>query len=133
MKAGWIGQYGIFLAVSGFAALVNLLARIAIGMALAYEIAVVLAYLIGMTVAFVLTRSFVFAARDGDAKVQYTRFAVVNALALAQVWVVSVGLLYVVFPAIGFTWHAETVAHAIGLAVPAVTSFIGHKYYSFRP
>lgn len=133
MKAGWIGQYGVFLAVSGFAALVNLLARIAIGKAVAYEIAVVLAYLIGMTVAFVLTRSFVFAARDGDAKAQYTRFAVVNALALAQVWVVSVGLLHVVFPAIGFTWHAETVAHAIGLAVPAVTSFVGHKYYSFRP
>jgi putative flippase GtrA len=42
------------------------------------------------------------------------------------------GLLHIVFPAIGFFWHAEDIAHFIGLSVPAVTSYFGHKHYTFR-
>ena len=52
-------------------------------------------------------------------------------LAVAQVWIVSVGLARFVFPAIGFTWHDETVAHVIGVLVPVVTSYLGHKHFSF--
>ncbi len=132
MSTGWIRQYGAFIAVSGVAALVNLLARALFSRFLVYEIAVALAYLIGMSVAFVLNRKYVFPLQTAAMHSQYIRFSIVNVLALAQVWIVSVGLARIVFPAIGFTWQAETVAHAIGLAVPAVTSFVGHKYYTFR-
>jgi putative flippase GtrA len=59
------------------------------------------------------------------------RFALVNIAAIAQVWIVSVGLARFVFPAAGFTWHAETVAHVIGVAVPVFTSYVGHKRFSF--
>ena len=68
--------------------------------------------------------------RQRDAS-EYTRFALVNLAAVAQVWVVSVGLARLVFPAIGFTWHAEIVAHVIGVVVPVFTSYLGHKHFSF--
>lgn len=29
------------------------------------------------------------------------------------------------------TWHANDIAHLIGVLVPAVTSFIGHRFYTF--
>jgi putative flippase GtrA len=56
----------------------------------------------------------------------------VNLLALVQVWLISVGLVRLVFPAIGFIWQAETMAHAIGVVSPVITSYFAHKYYSFR-
>ena len=54
-----------------------------------------------------------------------------EAAAVAQVWIVSVGLTRFIFPAIGLAWHAETVAHVIGVAVPVFTSYLGHKHFSF--
>ena len=52
-------------------------------------------------------------------------------LALITQLVVSVGLARFIFPATGFAWHAETVAHVIGVAVPVFTSYLGHKHFSF--
>jgi hypothetical protein len=67
-----------------------------------------------------------------EARGEYARFALANAVAFAQVWLVSVGLARLVFPAIGFRRHADTVAHLIGLASPVWTSYLGHKHFSFR-
>jgi len=52
-------------------------------------------------------------------------------VALGFVWVISVGLARVVFPAIGMTWHADDIAHLIGVLAPAVTSYVGHRFYTF--
>lgn len=120
-----------FVAAGGFAAVVNVASRWALEFIMPYEAAVALAYLFGMTVAFVLTRRFVFDVSGGCVQGQYVRFALVNATAFAQVWLVSVGLARVFFPASGFTWHPETVAHIIGVTSPLVTSYYGHKIYSF--
>jgi hypothetical protein len=61
------------------------------------------------------------------------RFAFVNIVALLQVWLISVGLARLFFPWIGFVFHAELVAHTIGVASPAITSFLAHEHFSFRP
>ncbi|RAI43021.1 GtrA family protein [Rhodoplanes roseus] len=128
-RARW--RFVLFLAAGGTAAVVNVLSRVALGLVVSYEVAVVLAYLCGMTVAFALNRAFVFAPSGRAAHQEYVRFAIVNAVAIVQVWIVSVGLARLVFPAIGFAWHAETVAHIVGVAVPTVTSYLGHKHFSF--
>lgn len=122
-----------FVAIGGFAAGVNFLSRFPIDYFTSFELAVVLAYAIAMTTAFLLNRAFVFKAADGPWLRQYWRFFLVNMLALAQVFAITVGLARLVFPAIGFTWHAEAVAHAIGLASPILTSYWAHKLYSFAP
>ena len=72
-----------------------------------------------------------FAASGRAVATDYMRFALVNLAAVVQVWIVSVGLARFVFPAVSFTWHADTVAHVIGVVVPVFTSYLGHKHFSF--
>jgi putative flippase GtrA len=121
-----------FLVTGGIAAGVNIGARLLLQRFFSYEAAVGLAYLAGMITAFLLARSFVFEPAGGGAHGQFLRFALVNGVAFAQVWIISVGLALVVFPAISFTWRAETVAHVIGVLSPVVTSYVLHKRFSFR-
>ena len=124
-------RFVLFVLAGGTAAIVNILSRIALNWLMPYEVAIIVAYLCGMTTAYLLNRYFVFAASGRGVASEYTRFALVNLAAVAQVWIVSVGLARLAFPAIGFTWHAETVAHVIGVAIPVFTSYLGHKHFSF--
>ena len=121
-----------FLLVGGFAALVNFVSRIFINEFVNYRIAVVLAYVVGMLTAFILSRIFVFEASGRHHLHELRDFTIVNILAVIQVWLISVGLAEYLFPAIGFNFFAPEVAHLIGLAIPAITSYYGHKYFSFR-
>lgn len=125
-------QFVRFLLTGGVAAAVNILSRIALSLAIPFEVAVVLAYLVGMTTAYVLARLFVFDRSGAPVHHEYLRFAVVNVVALIQVWLVSVGLANWLFPAIGFTWYPELVAHMIGVISPVATSYYGHKLFTFR-
>jgi putative flippase GtrA len=124
-------RFALFLFAGGTAALVNILSRIAFNWLMPYEVAIVVAYLCGMTTAYLLNKRFVFASSGRGVASEYTRFALVNLAAVAQVWIVSVGLARLVFPAISFIWHAETVAHVIGVTIPVFTSYLGHKHFSF--
>jgi hypothetical protein len=55
----------------------------------------------------------------------------VNVFSLAFVWSISIGLAKYLFPAIGFVWHSDDVAHLIGVAAPAAASYFGHRAYTF--
>lgn len=124
-------RFVLFVLAGGTAALVNILSRVALNWIMPYEVAIVVAYLCGMTTAYLLNKYFVFESSGRAVASEYMRFALVNLGAIVQVWVVSVGLARLVFPAIGFAWHAETVAHVIGVVVPVFTSYLGHKHFSF--
>jgi putative flippase GtrA len=121
-----------FFVTSGAAALVNISVRIPLGWVMPYSASIVVAYLIGMSTAFALARTFVFRPEPGNAKTEFLRFAAVNVVGLLQVLAVSLALKVVLFPRLGFTWHAETVAHIIGVGSPAFTSYYAHKFFSFR-
>lgn len=125
-------QFAIFVAIGALAAALTLIARVLLSLAMSFELAVILAAPVGITVAFLLNRRYVFHATGGNGGTQYVRFFLVNLIAAAQVWAVSVGLVLWAFPAVGFTWHADLVAHTIGLASPMFTSFLLHKHFSFR-
>ncbi len=124
-------EFARFLATGGVAAGVNLVTRYFFSMVMDYGWAVVAAYLCGMTTAWALSRLFVFAASGRPPAEEYTRFALVNVAAAAQVWVISVGLAEHVFPWIGFTFHPYETAHLIGVVAPVFTSYFGHKHFSF--
>jgi putative flippase GtrA len=124
-------RFAAFLVTGGIAALANILSRVVFSLVMVYEVAVVLAYLAGMSTAYILARLFVFEPSGRSAEGEYFRFAVVNVVALAQVWLVSMLLARVIFPWLDFTWHAETVAHVIGVATPVVTSYIAHQRFTF--
>ena len=125
-------QFLSFVLAGGIAAAANWGSRFLFSRWVSFEWAVVLAYAVGMATAFVLMRSFVFAARGRPVAGQAGRFVVVNIAALAQTFVVSVVLARWVLPAIGVQEHAEAIGHLVGVAVPVVTSYFGHRLYTFR-
>jgi putative flippase GtrA len=125
-------QFARFVLVGGIAAAVNILSRIIFNLVMSYEVAIVVAYICGMTMAYMLNKLFVFSPSGRSIHDEYLRFTIVNLLAVAQVWIVSVGFAFFVFPAIGFTWHAETIAHVLGVTFPTLTSYYGHKHFSFH-
>lgn len=125
-------QFALFLLTSGFAALVNIGSRIALNDWMPYSAAIVVAYVIGMLTAFTLNRLIVFRKTVNPLHHQAFWFTLVNLAAVLQTLIVSLVLARWLFPAIGFHWHIETVAHAFGVAAPVLTSFIGHKHLSFK-
>ncbi|ARN79933.1 GtrA family protein [Methylocystis bryophila] len=124
-------QFVRFLGTGGVAAAVNLGTRYLLSNVMSFEMAVVIAYLFGMTTAYVLARLLVFQSSGRSVASEFQRFAIINLFALVLVWVISVGLARYLFPAIHFTWRSEDVAHFIGVAAPAVTSYFGHRFYTF--
>lgn len=125
-------QFLRFLAAGGLAAAANILSRIGFSHWFALPVAVVLAYLVGMAVAFVLMRSYVFPPGRAGLHRQIVVFALVNIAAVIQTLVVTLLLADVVLPWVGVRSRVDLIAHVIGVGVPIVTSFIGHKRWSFR-
>ncbi|MDM8548356.1 GtrA family protein [Candidatus Venteria ishoeyi] len=122
-----------FVLVSGFAALVNFFSRIALSLFMQYAAAIVLAYLIGMITAFSLNRLLVFeTARHGHVHHQFYWFTLINIAAILQTLIVSLLLARMILPGLGITYWVEEVAHFIGICVPVLSSFLGHKYITFK-
>jgi len=121
-----------FLLTGGVAATVNLASRYFLNAVILFEIAVPVAYILGMITAYVLARLFVFQASGRSVASEFKRFAIVNVFSLGLVWTMSVVLALYLFPAVGFGWHAEDIAHFIGVSVPAAVSYAGHRTYTFK-
>jgi len=120
-----------FVLTGGTAAAVNVAARILLSLIMPFEAAVTLAFPFGVLTAYALSRRYVFKPKGGARTAELARFTLVNLVALLQVWVVSVGMAKLVFPAMGFGWHAETIAHVIGVMSPIGTSYFAHRHFSF--
>jgi putative flippase GtrA len=125
-------QFLGFLLTGGFAAAVNFGSRILYNKAMSFSAAVVCAYITGMITAFVLNKLFVF--RDSRQAVHHAAgyFVLVNLVAVAQTWAISMLLLHWVLPWLGVNAYAREIAHAGGVVVPVFTSYLGHKHLSFR-
>lgn len=125
-------QFFVFLLTGGLAAAVNFGSRILFNRWCSFSLAIVLAYLVGMTTAFVLARLFVF--KDSQRTLHHSAmfFVLVNLVAVAQTWLISMALAYYVLPSLGFTRYNAEIAHGAGVMVPVFTSYLGHKRFSFR-
>jgi len=85
-----------------------------------------------MITAFTLARLFVFKESSQSVHRSAFYFVLVNVVAIAQTWLISLALAYYALPYIGVQHYVPEIAHAIGLAVPIFTSYIGHKRLSFK-
>jgi putative flippase GtrA len=124
-------QFLAFLVTGGLAALVNFGSRLLLSQWLSLSLAVLLAYLVGMATAFLLARVFVFPGSRQAVHRSALFFVLVNGVAVLQTWGITLLLAYYVLPRLGVQAHADEIAHAIGIAVPVFTSYIGHKRWSF--
>ncbi|MBH1961961.1 MAG: GtrA family protein [Rhodocyclales bacterium] len=125
-------QFLAFLITGGLAASVNFCSRMLYSLKLDYPMAIVLAYLTGMVTAFVLARLFVFKESQQPLRHSAMYFVLVNLVAVAQTWAISMLLAYHVLPAMGIRRFVPEIAHAIGVVVPVFTSYLGHKRWSFQ-
>ena len=121
-----------FLVAGGIAAAANVLSRIAFSQFMGLAAAVVLAYCVGMLVAFVLMRSQVFPPSSSPVSHQVAKFVGVNLAAVLQTLVITLLLARWALPALGVRRFVEEIAHVVGVCVPVVTSYFGHKHFSFR-
>ncbi len=131
-KRGEFERFMRFTGAGVLAAIANVGSRIGFSHFMPYGASVTVAYLVGMVVAFTLSRLFVFDETANPWQKELIRFSMINAIAFAQVWIVSLGLADWLFPKFHITWHAESLAHMIGVASPIVGSYFGHKHFSFR-
>jgi len=125
-------QFIGFLITGGIAATVNFLSRIFYNQYCSFSTSVLFAYLTGMVTAFVLAKIFVFKSSEQSVKRSAIIFALVNLLAAAQTWLISMGLNFYVLPILGVEQHIADIASAIGIAFPVFTSYLGHKHWSFK-
>ena len=89
-----------------------------------YVLTGVLSHLVATTLSFGLNRNYVFGS-DGRILLDYLRFQVTYTLILA----LNVALL-IAF--VEFLRWPVLVAQAVCLCFVAVSSYLGHKYFSFR-
>jgi putative flippase GtrA len=125
-------QFLLFIFTGGIAAMVNFGSRILYSLWVDFSSAIVFAYLTGMVTAYVLARIFVFKQTSLSLGRSALMFVLVNVVAVAQTWWISLLLADNFFPWMGMKTHVREFAHAVGVLVPVFTSYIGHKHFSFN-
>ena len=125
-------QFLIFLLTGGVAAMVNFGSRIFFNLFIPFSWSVVCSYIFGMITAFILAKLFVFRTTNNSTQESAFYFILVNVVALIQTWLVSMGMLLYVMPCVGVDFYAEEISHIIGIIVPVFSSYLGHKYISFK-
>jgi len=125
-------EFLAFLITGGLAAAVNFGSRIVYNVWLDFSWAIILAYLTGMITAFALAKIFVFKQSQQTLQKSVFYFTLVNVVAVAQTWAISMGLAYYLLPMLGIHRFVTEIAHGVGVAAPVFTSYLGHKRFSFR-
>jgi putative flippase GtrA len=125
-------QFLFFLLAGGTAATVNIGSRIVYSIWLDFSLSIIFAYFTGMIVAFFLFKLFVFKPSLLSVHRSAAFFIIVNFVAILQTWTISMWFAYHLLPSLGVTLFVREIAHIVGVIVPVFTSYIGHKYYSFR-
>jgi putative flippase GtrA len=121
-----------FLLAGGFAAAANIGSRMIFSLYMSFELSIILAYCVGLSVAFTLMHRFVFERSERSLNTQLLRFIAVNLAALVQIFIISWGLNLLFMQLTDNDLLSETAAHTIGVLVPAFTSYLAHKYFTFR-
>jgi putative flippase GtrA len=120
-----------FVFVGGVAAILNFVSRFFFSLYLSYAFAITASYGIGIIIAFILNKIFVF-KKKGETHVQVFWFIVVNIIAYIQILFIALLFRSILFPIVHFYFYPEAVAHFIGLASTTITSYLLHKFLTFR-
>lgn len=126
-------QFLAFVAAAAVSLPATIATRILLSRFVPFELAVIVAHIAGMITAYAGMRTFVFEASGRPPTLEFVRFGLVNMVSLTQTWLVSVVFLRGVFPALGVNTYPELFSHLIGLGSTAITSFVLHSRFSFKP
>ncbi|WP_200821122.1 GtrA family protein [Oceanicoccus sp. KOV_DT_Chl] len=124
-------QFLKFLLAGGLAAMINFGSRFFYSQFVEFKIAVIFAFFTGLVSGYLLARYIVFEAGDHSRGKEAGYYILVNLVALAQTWLISVVLADLVLISLMGQESGEAIAHFIGVVFPVFTSFLGHKYFTF--
>lgn len=122
-------QFVKFLLTGGIAALGNFLSRILLNIWLSFELSVIIAYFVGVTIAYILFRKVVFKKNVSIFK-SWIKFIIINLIGIVLTYYLSISV-YALIKNWGIFCDKE-IAHIIGITVPSLFSYIGHKYFTFK-
>lgn len=125
-------EFVLFLFTGGTAAAVNFFSRFLYNQWFSFSTSIVIAYITGMITAYLLAKAFVFKKSKQTVSRSIFFFILVNIFAVLQTWIISMWLAYQVLPALHIIEYSHEIAHAIGIAIPVFTSYMGHKRFSFK-
>jgi len=125
-------QFLRFLIAGGIAAGVNFLVGYSLSGLLPFYGDVVIGYLAGMITAFFLFEQRVFGEHAESRQRSAGIFVLVNMLGLLQTWLIFAWLMRWCFPWLQWHFYPEHIARAVAIITPTLTSYIGHKHFTFR-
>jgi len=125
-------QFLRFTLAGALAAAANYGSRFAFSLWFSFPVAIVFAYVVGMATAFVIMRQHVFDGRGKPLRRQVAWFTIVNVLAALQTLIISLLLAQWLLPLAGVELHVEAIAHFVGVVFPIGTSYLGHRYATFK-
>ena len=120
-----------FVLAGGTASAVNWLVRLGASFVVPFPAALVIGAVVGMIVGFVLYRAWVFPRSTRRLHEQTVLFIAVNAVTAGFVICVSLFAAAMLTGLPVSTRIQESVAHAIGIALGSVISFVGHRTFTF--
>lgn len=121
-----------FLLAGGFAAGINLLARIPLNAVMPFALAVIFASIIGMVVGFFTYRAFVFKGSERHIALQLRDFIMVNIGGTAVTAIVAVAARDYIFAPLDGGQVGLALAHALGILAGAAANYMGHARITFR-
>lgn len=125
-------QFLRFILSGGLAAGLNWGSRFLFSQIVSFEISIILAYFVGLLSGFVMMRFFVFDGRGKPIGPQVGKYIAVNFFALFQTLLISILLARWALPSVGVVDYAEALGHLVGVLMPVITSYFGHKFLTFR-
>lgn len=131
-EPGGFWHFVRFVATGSIAAVANLVSRYFLDRVMPFDWAVVIAYAIGMVIAFSLFQRLIFQNPATPLFRRSSRFIQVNLLGMFLTWLLSTLLAHQILPAVGWTFRPHDIAHLLGVAAPAFSSYFLHKGYTFR-
>ena len=119
-----------FLFFGLLAALVNFFARWVFNFYFPFQISIIFGHMTGMIIAFITFKNLVFQSQSYWKK-EINKFIFVNSVSFLHIFIFS-NLLYYFFIMSFDQVTSENYSHGIAVASSAITSFILHKFFTFK-
>ena len=125
-------EFIYFILTGGVAALVNIISRFIFSIFFNFTLSILSSYFIAMILAYCLAKKFVFKKSKKPIISSFAVFSLINLLAISQTLLISlISREYLSGKMINFQ-YVNLISHTLGVLTPVFTSFLGHKYLSFK-
>ena len=125
-------EFLYFIFTGGIAALVNIITRFIFSFFLNFTLSILSSYLIAMLLSYCLAKRFVFKKSKKPITTSFAIFSLINLLAICQTLLISLIFREYLSGKIVNINYINFISHTLGVFTPVFTSFLGHKYFSFK-